>query len=254
MGEGESSYSDFSNPFLLPLTPGSPCLSVPHGFPAVKLPQRAQPHFFGSFDQLTLYSTQIANSFSLTKGNFSATIYFPLITTLSNLISSFFPKTCRILFTLVAVSLLQSGYVSGLFFVLSVCTTYICTKIHPHLKPTNTKLAKPSSRELGNAGVTVLSNLNSISLCLCLLESLTTSSHCHLILCTGCLPCSVPAWRELSWAAAIHCFCFLLIVQWVACASFTVHYSSPALKTELLVSSWVFLWLSSQQYLIVSQL
>lgn len=49
-------------------------------------------------------------------------------------------------------------------------------------------------------------------------------------------------------------FCFLLIVQWVACASFTVHYSSPVLKTELLVSSWVFLWLSSQRYLIASQL
>lgn len=100
MGEGESSHSHFSHPFFLPLTPGSPCLSVPHGFPTVKLPQRALPQFFSSFDQLTLYSTQTANSFSLTKGNFSVTIYFPLITTLSNFIASFFPKICRILFTL----------------------------------------------------------------------------------------------------------------------------------------------------------
>lgn len=49
-------------------------------------------------------------------------------------------------------------------------------------------------------------------------------------------------------------FCFLFIVQWVACASVTVHYSSPVLKRELLVSSWIFLWLLSQQYLIASQL
>lgn len=90
----------------------------------------------------------------------------------------------------------------------SVCVPYIYAQPPLLLKSTNTKLAKPSSRELGNAGVTVLSNLNSISLCLCLLESLTTSSHCHLILCTGCLPCSVPAWRGLSLTAAIQCFVF----------------------------------------------
>lgn len=100
MGGGESSHSDFSHPFFLPLTPLSPCLSVPHGFPTVRLPQRALPQVFGSFDQLTLHSTQIASSFSLRKGKFSVTIYFPLITTLSNLISSSFPKICRILFTL----------------------------------------------------------------------------------------------------------------------------------------------------------
>lgn len=41
-------------------------------------------------------------------------------------------------------------------------------------------------------------------------------------------------------------FCFLLIVQWVACASFTVRYSNPIQKTELFVSSWVFLQLSSE--------
>lgn len=100
MGEGESSHSDFSHPFFLSLTPVSPCLSVPHGFPTVRLPQRALPQFFGSFDQLTLHSTQIASSFSLRKGKFSVTIYFPLITTLSNLISFFFPKIYRIVFTL----------------------------------------------------------------------------------------------------------------------------------------------------------
>lgn len=67
--------------FIPPSPSMSPCLSVPCCSPTVKLP--TDPSLEGQllvyFGHLTLYSTQVANTFSFRKGKFSATIYFPLI-------------------------------------------------------------------------------------------------------------------------------------------------------------------------------
>lgn len=91
MGEEEGSWSfPILSSLLFP--PVSPCLSLPCCSPTIK-PPPPQAQLFGSFGHLTLYSTQIANAFSFRKGHFSVTICFPLTTTLSNLISSFFQKS-----------------------------------------------------------------------------------------------------------------------------------------------------------------
>lgn len=216
MGEEEDSQTfPILSSLLFPSV--SPCLSLPCCSPTVK-PPPPQPQLFGNFDQSALFSTQIANAFSFRKGHFSVTICFPLSTTLSNLISSFFQKSLRaaalLLYPCLKYLISHSGQslaiTCGWIILYTQCMfTYIHVAPSP-LRTTNVKFAKPSSRELGNARVTVASNLNSISLCLCRIatESLTTSSHCHLILCTGCLPYSVPAWLGLSWTAAIQCFVF----------------------------------------------